>query len=200
MYFSFLNEYRVTPDLIADRGAKSIGRLRHLFFALPEFQIQEALKAFDPFPEELDALYREIGFGFMYRVKSGKFNTMFDPMTLIHTNRQVGYFATPEIADELACYDTDNQLLFFRTVSNRYLAIDRNTVDGENAIYYRGRVIDDSLCGFLKRFCSDRDYLETLDYEQEQKLREQAKAIEKEKTKQRDKIKHLGGHQLMDRY
>jgi len=183
--YSFLHPYKVTPELISERGAKSIGRLRHLFFALPEFQIHEAEKAFDPFPEELNILYREIGFGFMYRAKSGKFNTLFDPMTLIYTNRQVGYFATPEVAEELEFYEMGNQLLFFRTASNRYLAIDRNTVHGKNAVYYQGQVIDDSLLRFLKRFYSDRDYLATLDYEREQKLREQEKGYRERESEAR---------------
>jgi hypothetical protein len=51
-----------------------MGRSRHQFFSVPEFQIEDALTAFDPFPEELKAFYYEIGFGFMHRLKLGKFS------------------------------------------------------------------------------------------------------------------------------
>jgi len=200
MYFPFLEDYRITPKLIQEQGAKSIGRLRHLFFELPEYQIQETLNTFDPFPEELKTLYCEIGFGFMHRAKLGKFNTLFDPMTLIYTNKQVNYFATPETAEELKFYDIEKQLLFFKTISNRYLAIDRNTIHGKNKIYYRGTAFGNSLYDFLKNFDFNRYYLnqeiDIVDYEEEEKIKKQ----EKEKAKQQEKVKYLGGHQLIDKW
>ena len=150
MYFAFLEDYVITPELIEEKGAKSAGRLRHLFYTLPESQIQEAINTFTPFPEELNTLYCEIGFGFMNRGKKGKFNSIFDPMTLIYTNKQINYFATPETANELKYYDIEKQLLFFKTLSNCYFAIDRYSVNGKNRIYYRGNEVDSSLYNFLK--------------------------------------------------
>ena len=176
MYFPFLEKYKISLELIEEQGAKSIGNQRHLFFALPEYQIQEALNAFSPFPEELKTLYYEIGFGFMHRAKLGKFNTLFDPMTLIYTNKQINYFATPEIIDELKYYDIDKYLLFFKTAANRYLAIDRETVEGENTICYRGTAIEDSLYDFLRQVDYNPDYpdqqINDTDYEQEAKKEE----------------------------
>lgn len=190
----------MTLDQIEERGAKSAGRLRHLFFALPEFQIQEALKAFDPFPEELKIFYTEIGFGFMYREKSGKFNMLFDPMTLIYTNRQVNYFATPEVTEEQKYYDKEKQLLFFKTMSNNYLAIDRQTVNSKNKIYYRGAAIGYSLKDFIKRFYFNSYFVDmAIDISDDKQKRERDKALkEQRKSLENKKVKYLGGHILID--
>ena len=187
MYFPFLEKYKISLELIEEQGAKSVGNQRHLFFALPEYRIQEALNAFNPFPEELKTLYYETGFGFMHRAKLGKFNTLFDPMTLIYTHKQINYFATPEIADELKYYDSDKQLLFFKTAANRYLAIGRETIEGENTICYRGTVIDDSLYDFLRQVDFNPDYpdlqINDDDYEQESdRKKTQQEQPEKEET------------------
>jgi hypothetical protein len=109
MTFSFLDEYKITSGQIEILGVKSTGRLRHQFFSVPEFQIEEALAAFDPFPEELKTFYYEIGFGFMHRLKLGKFSILLDPLSLIYTNKQINYFAMPEVARELEYYDMANQ-------------------------------------------------------------------------------------------
>ncbi|MDR0604548.1 MAG: hypothetical protein LBG80_09630 [Bacteroidales bacterium] len=156
MSFSFLEDYKITSEQIENLGVKSTGRLRHQFFSVPEFQIEQALAAFDPFPEELKTFYYEIGFGFMHRRKFGKFSILLDPMSLIYTNKQVNYFATPEVARELKYCDMANQLLFFRTASNQYLAIDRTTVRDKNTVYYRGTVIGKSLYDFLKQYDFNR--------------------------------------------
>jgi len=199
MYFSFLEDYRVTSEMIQERGVKAMGRLRHLFYDLPEYQIQQALNEFNPFPEELKTLYVEIGFGFMHREKQGKFNSLFDPMTLIYTNNQINYFATPETADELKLYDIEKHLLFFKTISSHYLAIDRHTNHGRNKIYYKGIVIEESLYDFLRYYISDRYYLnqliEVTDFEQENIIKKQEKEITKVKQ---EKVKYLGGHRLLD--
>jgi hypothetical protein len=171
MTFSFLEEYKITLEQIEIQGVKATGRSRHQFFSVPEFQIEEALAAFDPFPEELKTFYYEIGFGFMHRAKSGKFSILLDPLSLIYTNRQINYFATPEVERELKYYDTAHQLLFFKTPANRYLAIDRTTVQEKNAIYYRGTVIGDSLHDFLKYYDINRyalnQQIETADAKEE---------------------------------
>jgi hypothetical protein len=203
MYSSFLEDYKITSKLIEEQGAKSIGNLRHLFFTLPEFQIQEALNTFDPFPEELKMFYHEIGFGFMHRAKLGKFNILFDPMTLIYTNKQVNYFATPEIEEELKYYDIEKHLLFFKTISNQYLAIDRQTINGKNVIYYRGTAIEDSLYDFLKHFDFNRYYLnqliDTVDYKQKPELKEsnweeEKKALEKKYNVKDNEMLIVEGH------
>jgi len=200
MYFSFLEEYRITSELINERGAKAVGRLRQYFFEVPEYQIQEALTTFNPFPEELKTFYCEIGFGFMHRTKPGQFNSLFDPMTLIYTNNQINYFATPETVAEQKYFEIDKQLLFFKSNSNRYIAIDRNTNHGKNKIYYRGTAIEESLYDFLKLLSSDSYYLnqviEITDYEQAKKTQR----MEKENTKeiQKQKVKYLGGYRLLD--
>jgi hypothetical protein len=198
MIFPFLEHYKLSPELITESGAKSIGRLRHNFFALPEFQIREALTAFNPFPEELKSFYEEIGFGFMHRAKLGKINILFDPMSLIYTNQQRGYFATPETADALKYYNIEKHLLFFKTTDNQYLAIERETVKGKNKIYYNGDSFEDSLYDFLKHFDFNRYYLpeqlERIIYLQEKKQKKLNKPQEKKK------VKYIGGHILIDRY
>lgn len=203
MYFSFLEDYKIAYEFVDKQRVKSIGRLRHLFYTLPEFQIQEAINTFNPFPEELKIFYNEIGFGFMNRAKLGKFDNLFDPMTLIYTNNQINFFATPETADELKYYNIEKQLLFCKTISNRYIAIDRDTVQGKNKIYYRGVEIEDSLYSFLKHVDYDRYYLtglvDFMDYEQEKKVKKLEKEEEKKKMKSQEKVKYLGGHRLIDK-
>jgi hypothetical protein len=203
MYFSFLEKFIVASKTYEAREAKAIGRLRHIFFVLPELLIQEALQTFNPFPEELKTLYYEIGFGFMHRGKSGKFNQLFDPKTLIYTNNQVAYFATPETETALKYYDAEKQLLFFKTISNCYLAIDRHPVRGKNKIYYKGKTIEDSLYNFMKRLDFDRSYANKLiaiiDNEQDKEIKNSEKAIRKEEAKQHEKIKYIGGHRLLDK-
>jgi hypothetical protein len=197
MDFSFLHRYKISTGLIEER-AKSIGNLRHIFFALSEFQIQAALGKFDPFPEELKNFYTEIGFGFMHRAKLGKINTLFDPISLIYTNQQTGYFATSEIADELKYYDIEKQLLFFKTAENQYLAIERETVKGKNKIYYKGTPIEYSLYDFLKHFDFNPynllGQMERTIYLQEKERKKQNKPQEKKK------VKYIGGHRLIDPY
>jgi len=203
MYFSFLENYIIAPKFYEEKEARAIGRTHHFFYALPEYQIQEAINTFRPFPEELKTLYCEIGFGFMHRAKSGKFNFLFDPMTLIYTNNQINYFATPETIAELQYYDVEKQLLFFKSDSNSYLAIDRCTVHGKNKIYYQGITVDDSLHDFMKHLDYNSFYLsqfiEIISYEQEKKVKKQEKVMRKEEEKQREKVKYLGGHRLLDK-
>jgi hypothetical protein len=185
MRFSFLEKYLVPAEFVDEQRAKEIGRLRHFFYALPDYHIEAALSAFKPFPEELRAFYYEIGFGFMLRAKRGKFNTLFDPLTLIYTNNQINYFATTETVDERNCYDNTAQLLFFKTASNHFLTIDRNTVQGKNAVYYKGDSINDSLYDFLKSVHNDRDYLSALlDY----------RNYKMEKAAQKQEMKNQAGN------
>lgn len=129
----------------------------------------------------------------MHRAKLGKFNTLFDPMTLIYTNKQVNYFATPEIEEELKYYDIEKHLLFFKTISNQYLAIDRQTINGKNVIHYRGTAIEDSLYDFLKHFDFNRYYLnqlvDTVDYKQKPELKESNWEEEKKTLEKKYNVK-----------
>jgi tetratricopeptide (TPR) repeat protein len=77
---------RILNNVRTDRNSGRLrltGRLRHPYFSVPEFQLKEALAAFDPFPEEMKTFYYEIGFGFKHRLKPERFSILSDLLSLI---------------------------------------------------------------------------------------------------------------------
>jgi hypothetical protein len=154
MDFSFLKKYQIIAQDLTPQDAKAIGKFRHCFFPVAEIDIMDALHTFDLFPQELKTFYEEIGFGFFHRRK-GDVNCLLDPLSLINTNLQLGYFKDDiYIQQALEFCNIETQLLFFKTQSNQYFSIDRLGMDNVNPVYYKGRQVKKSLSSFLKS-CSD---------------------------------------------
>lgn len=194
MNFAFLHSYKIDPLKVDISEAKEIGTLRHLFYAVPEIDIKEALTTFNPFPVELLNFYNELGFGFFHRRK-GKLNILLDPMSLVNTNLRLGYFKEdPFIMEAFRHFDNEKQLLFFKTHAGQYLSIDRAEKQGKNAIYYKNKQIESSLYDFLYNYSKNIDYPEDF-IEEKTKNKERKTDLGNIKS-----AKRVGGHVLIDPY
>lgn len=150
----------MVPEEVEVSDAKRIGRQKHMFFPIPENDVAEALNLFNPFPAELETLYREIGFGLLHRRKGDR-NLLLDPISLVNTNQRLGYYQDDRFIEEAFEYiDPEKELLFFRTHSGRYLSISRTDRQGENAVFYRRRMIENSLYDFLYNSMHDSHYFD----------------------------------------
>jgi hypothetical protein len=155
MTYPIFHDYILSEETVAEHNPKELGKFRHNFYALQESAIQDALGVFDPFPVELKQFYEEIGFGYFHCNKE-RANRIFDPYSLIMMNRLEDRF---EYDVELKRALVDGHLVFFQTYLYQFFTIDRNTVDGGNAIYYKKHKIADSLQEFLQEYSDDRKYL-----------------------------------------
>ena len=176
MNFSFLKKYQIIAKDLTPEEAKSVSKYRHCFFPVAEIDMMDALAAFDPFPLELKLFYQETGFGFFHRRK-GDINYLLDPLSLINTNLQLGYFKEDVyIKQALEFCNIETQLLFFKTQSNHYFTIDRTGKHNENPVYYKGKLVEKSLFDFLD-FCADsKSYLENTIKEIDSKIEKEKEA------------------------
>jgi hypothetical protein len=156
MNYTYLHDFILSQENLATHKPKEWGKLRHNFYALDEEVLNEALTAFDPFPDELKNFYQEIGFGYFYCNKEGA-NRILDPYSLIAMNKLEGRFAYDI---ELKRAMVDGHLVFFHTHLNQFLTIDRETVAGKNAIYYKKQRIAGSLRELFTHYAWDRDHLQ----------------------------------------
>jgi len=155
MTYPFFYDFILSGAYLETLKPKEWGKLQHNFYALQEDVIQEAITAFDPFPAELKQFYQEIGFGYFHCNKE-RANRIFDPYSLIMMNRLEDRFAFDV---ELKRSLVDGHLVFFQTFLNQYLTIDRETVNGKNAIYYKRQKISTSLSNLLSYYHNNRDHL-----------------------------------------
>lgn len=199
--YSFLQQYRLDSANMDAGEAKAYSTKRHIFFPVPDLYIEQAVKAFEPFPQELLSFYQEIGFGFFHRKKSIG-NCLLDPMSVAYINQNEGYLAENDVAKEyLDVCDTEKFLLFFQTSEQQYLSISRETIDEKNTVWFKEYQLADSLADFLNQYAGNRNYiLETISYvtgiaETKGKKYEQK---EKEAWKRSRREKYIGIHRLLD--
>ena len=155
MNYPYLHDFILSEGFVASLKPKELKKLRHNFFALPEEVINEALTTFNPFPLELKQFYREIGFGYFHCNKE-RVNRILDPYSLIQMNRLEDRFMYDI---ELKRALTEGHLVFFQTYLYQFLTINRETVNGTNAVYYKRQKITDSLSKFLNYYQNNREYL-----------------------------------------
>lgn len=198
MHFSFLHPYKIDTQTIDVKKAKKIGRMRHFFYAVPELDLQELSKVYDTFPVELSNFYNEIGFGLLNRHK-GKLNLLLDPVSLINTNQRLGYFKDDAaIMAAMEYCENNDQLLFFKTYSNQYLSINIKDDMGKNAVFYKGKQIQNSLYEFLEECDNNKKYFDKLDDKVAEKKCKKDNDINAQ-DKYKDK-KRIAGHILIDPY
>ncbi|MDR2917738.1 MAG: hypothetical protein LBV72_00020 [Tannerella sp.] len=198
MSFSFLQPYKIDPLKVDVSEAEDIGRKKHLFFPIPDIDLEEVLKTFDPFPVELKSFHEEIGFGFLHRRK-GKLNMLLDPMSLINTNLKLGYFKEdPLIVNAFQHLKVENRLLFFKTHLGQYFSIDRLDAQGKNAVFYKEEQVDSSLYNFLLHYSRDSDYLKN--YIDDMVVNERDDKGKDNHPNNQKNVKRLGGHVLIDPY
>lgn len=203
MAFDFIDNYIINYQELKDSDINKIGRLKHCFYPVPDIYIKKALAAFNPFPAELLEFYETVGFGFMNRQKNIG-NCIIDPMSLVYINRQEGYLATERVKEFAKYYDINQFLIFFHTFENHYFAISRETINGKNAIWYKGKMVQKSLKNFLYYCISDSDFIKMFIAREEAKVERERKLQAKKERKileeKHNKIRYLGGHKLIDQY
>ncbi|MDR2917874.1 MAG: hypothetical protein LBV72_00710 [Tannerella sp.] len=198
MTFLFLQTYKIDSNQVDVYEAKRIGKKRHLFFSVPEIDMLEAFKTFNPFPTELKNFYMEIGFGFLHR-KKGQLNILLDPVSLVNSNLKLGYFKDdPYIENAFKHCNNEKQLLFFKMHTGQYLSINREEEKDKNAIFYKEKQITSSLYDFLRYYNNNPDYLK----EEMKEIEELSEKINKNKNTptKRANVKYIGGHRLIDPY
>jgi len=197
MYFKFLHPYKINPLQITADEAKETTRKKHLFFPVLRSDFEEALKKFDPFPVELKAFYKEIGFGFFHR-KKGKLNILLDPISLVNINLQLGYYKNDSgVSTGFQFCDSKERLLFFKTHEGLYFSIAKTAQKDKNAVYYNRKQITGSLYDFLYNYNQRREYL--ADYIDDLWVHEKTNNKEKDPNYNRT-VKRIGGHKLIDPY
>jgi hypothetical protein len=167
MKYPFLHDYILSEAYIARLNPKETGKMRHNFYALPEGEIQEALKEFYPFPAELQQFYQEIGFG-LFHINRGGIHRILDPHSLIFINHQKGEYRRDRILAESIM---EPRLIFFDSQQYGYYSIEKDNTEGKNAVYYKGEKVDNSLYRFIYRIHDDKNYLKYVRGEAEAMLR-----------------------------
>lgn len=91
------------------------------------------------------------------------FDRLLSPLQVAQiTLKEDHYEADPDLEVYDDMYDGD-KLLFFEINEGLYLAIDKETKNGKNKIYYFDEVIFDSLESFIKAFLGNQNLLNELE-------------------------------------
>lgn len=147
----FLNNYLIDQSIIENNRIQKIVNFKHCFFHLNISDIQDAYEIFQPFPFELKVFYEEIGFGYFYCNKE-RVNRIFDPMTLVQVNSSARN-------KELDTPININRLVFFETFDGEHFSIQSEETYKGNEIYYKGKLVAESLEDFVYQYSQDRYYL-----------------------------------------
>lgn len=148
---SFLTDYLIDQSVTENRRMKEVVKFKHNFFHLNSDEIQIFCETFHPFPVELKIFYEEIGFGYFYCNKE-RVNRIFDPMTLVQVNSSTRN-------KELDTPININRLVFFETFDGKYFSIQCEETYKGNEIYYKGKLVAESLKDFVYQYSQDRYYL-----------------------------------------
>lgn len=148
---SFLKDYLIDQSIIENRRMKEVVKFKHYFFHLDSDDIQASYETFQPFPVELKVFYEEIGFGYFYCNKE-RVNRIFDPMTLVQVNSSARN-------KELDTPININRLVFFETFNGEHFSIQSEETYKGNEIYYKGKLVAESLEDFVYQYSQDRYYL-----------------------------------------
>lgn len=166
MDFSFLNEFKLSEAVIKERGMKKVCKLKHNFFSLPEYDMQEVFNTFTPFPVELKQFYQEIGFGF-FHINRGRIHRILDPQSLIFINQQRDEYKRDKILAESI---KEGQLVFFDSQAYGYFSLEMESAQKKNAVYYKGEKIESNLFDFINNIHKDKNYLKYMRDDAEEAL------------------------------
>ncbi len=161
MEYTFLQEYRISQELFATTGIKTVTKFRHYFYVPDKADLLMAYERLNPFPLELKTFYEEIGYGFMHR--KGGINRMLDPVSLTVLNLLEGeYKYDRRIREIVTQNDIEQQLLFFEEQSGKFLSINRKDSGGKNAIYHKQDKLTDSLHEFIRQYHENKYWLDCM--------------------------------------
>jgi hypothetical protein len=195
MNFSFLYEFKLDEAIIKERGMKEVCRLKHNFFPLTKYDVKEALNTFNPFPGELIQFYREIGFGF-FHINRGRIHRILDPQSLIFINLQKDEYKRDKILIESI---RENQLVFFDSQAYGYFSLEMNNAQKDNAIYWKGEKIEDSLHHFLYNFHNDKNYLKYMKSDAEEMAKKRKNTGKSNGNKPENKQSDVNTHTPMNK-
>lgn len=130
---------------------------KHQFHPVSEEEINNVDNIL-PIPPELKQFYRAIGYGFFHTANVNAFNRFMDPASVHDFNLRKDLYASDPNLDFYEELYAGSKLLFFEIDELNHLAIDKEGVDGKNAIYYFSDKIADSLQEFLLAFDQDEHY------------------------------------------
>ena len=155
--FQFLEKFIVPEE--AGSAKAPYHNFKHHLFPLNEGSIA-AVDEVSKIPLELKEFYRKIGYGFFFKQQKDAFNRLLDPESFRLINLKEDYYENDPDLEIYGRLYQGTKLLFFEIIEGRYLAIDVLSKDNKNAIFYFGRMISDSLEGFLQAFDADPTLLD----------------------------------------
>lgn len=157
--FDFLLNYLIPEESMSN--IDSYAGYKHKFYPINKDTVHNVEK-FIFIPDELKEFYLKIGYGFMYAQSNHAFNRFLDVESFKMINLKEDYYA---FDSQLELYDSlyeGGKLLFFEIIEGHYLAIDKESVDNKNAVFYFDKKIANSLAEFLTMFDLKPELLEEL--------------------------------------
>ena len=152
--FNFVDIYKVND-------IHQSSNLKHKLYPVDITHIDVAEKNLQcKLPKELKQFYLEIGYGFFWQKDKRSFDRLLSPLELVQINLREDFY---EFDPDLEIYDEDNKLIFLEVNEGLYLTIEKEDIDGKNAIYYFDKKISNSLKGFLIEFDKNASLIDELE-------------------------------------
>ena len=153
-------------NLIAFRvnGVSDKNNLDHIFYPIENTNIRIAEEELGfSLPQELAVFFEKVGYGFFWQQNKDSFDRLLSPQQIAQINLKKDFY---ESDPDLEVYDdiyNEDKLLFFEVNEGLYLAIDKNSTNGKNAIYYFEKKIFDSFDDFIEALLVDQDLISNLE-------------------------------------
>lgn len=151
MNFEFLKKY------VVDKNSKI--RLRHTFYNVDK-EIIQRVDNIITIPSELKNFYQKIGYGVMLDIVDGSIDRFLDPIEFKKINLHEDYYQFDPTLEHFSLPMYKDKLIFFEVNEGVYLLINKQDMNGKNAIYYFDEKIADSLEEFLQKFDKEPYYFE----------------------------------------
>lgn len=152
-----LKKYILPNEKVSDK--KEYEHLKHHFFSLSIQEI-ELINNELKIPLELINFYKNVGYGFFFQENKDSFDRFLDVFSFKQINLREDFY---EFDPDLELYDDEfyqDKLIFFEVNEGVYLLLNKEDIEGKNAIYYFRDKIADSLEEFLSRFDKEGHYFE----------------------------------------
>lgn len=158
--YSFLKDYVLPSE---KEGVNPVyADYKHHFFPIAAEAIEEVdclLKV----PVELREFYSRIGYGFFYQTDKSSFNRLLDVYSFRSINLKEDYYQSDPVLEVYEKLYKGEKLLFFEIIEGQYLAINKEALNGKNAIYYFQSRIADSLEEFVKKLDADPEFISEME-------------------------------------
>lgn len=155
--FNFLKPY-----LLSSKAVKPAPDSRHVFYPVEIKSIIESESRLGfLFPNELDAFYKEIGYGFLnHNDKRGNFNRFMPSASVADINLRTSHYGNDP---DLNMYDDPSKMIFFEVSEGLYLTISKEETKKQSAVYYFEDKIVESIVEFIRKYEENPDFLEEYD-------------------------------------